>query len=160
MELNCDDFRLAHFSVPKMLDLLDIPSGHVPHMILDEYPMLFAGSSRLSNYPLEFWLNSGKSPRSRCAGLVTSLSHQSCIHTHPLISMEEPQRNISQDGALQRLIMWERGTIRNPNETSFAINNLNVIADIPCSSLDRAGLYSLVHPSDSQATRPYVIKDR
>jgi len=75
-------------------------------------------------------------------------------------NMEEPQHNISQDGALQRLVMWERGSVRNPHEMSFALNNLNATADIPCNASDRAGLWQLVQSTDVQNAQPFIVTER
>ena len=73
--------------------------------------------------------------------------------------MEEPQKSISQDGAIRRLAMWERGSVKNPHETSFALNNLNSHSDIPCSSVDRAGLMQLIQSPDPQNIRSFVVSE-
>lgn len=75
--------------------------------------------------------------------------------------MENPDTNtLIRDSALKRLAMWDTGLVRNPNETAFAINNLNAVADIPCNSVDRAGFWGLLHSGEPQAVQPFVVTER
>jgi hypothetical protein len=73
--------------------------------------------------------------------------------------MEAPKKSISQDGAIHRLAMWEKGVVKNPHDTSFVLNNLNSHCDIPCSSSDKAGLWQLVQQTDTQKVLPFVVTE-
>ena len=72
------------------------------------------------------------------------------------MSTKEP---VSADSALKRLVMWERGSVRNPTDTSFSINNLQCTADIPCAREERNGLWELVKNPDGKKVPVYVVQE-
>lgn len=55
--------------------------------------------------------------------------------------------------------MWERGSVRNPTDTSFSINNLQCTADIPCAREERNGLWELVKNPDGKKVPVYVVQE-
>lgn len=71
----------------------------------------------------------------------------------------ESKAPVTADSALRRLAMWEKGSVRNPADTSFSINNLQCTADIPCSREERNGLWELVKDPDARKVAVYVIQE-
>lgn len=67
---------------------------------------------------------------------------------------------ITADAALLRLFAWEKGTVKNPDETSFAINNLQCHADVQCSPHERSGLLQLIQLQDTKKVVPFTVSER